>query len=90
MKQTLYAFWTHDQFPFVLGGTVTKVHDNGKVETEEFGRGFRFTPLKIVPLKAGLIIKQDLEQRRAAYRQKMADIQNEAVADLKKHWCFIK
>lgn len=90
MNQPLYAFWTYDQFPYVLGGTVTKMNDNGTVETKEYGPGFTFDPLKVLPLKAGLIIKQDLDKQTAAYRKDMAALQQTAVANLKKAWPFIK
>lgn len=89
MKQELYAFWRYDQFPYVLGGTVTKIHDNGTVEIKEW-QGFCFTPIKIVPLKAGMIIKQDLDKKQELRRISLEAVQLQADEELKRQWCFIK
>lgn len=57
-----YAFWRYDKYPFFLGGTITKMHDTGTVETKEFGRGRYFRPVLIVPKKTGLEIQKTLER----------------------------
>lgn len=90
MKQKLYAFWTHDQFPFVLGGEVIQINDDSTVEIKGYGKGYRFNVLKIVPLKAGMIIKQDLDKRTAELLRQRRDIENTNTELLKKQWRFIK
>ena len=50
--QTLYAFWKYDQFPYVLGGTVTKMNGDGSVQIKEYGNS-SFNPVKILPLEDG-------------------------------------
>lgn len=90
MNEKLYAFWRYDQFPYVLGGTVTKMFDNGTVETKEYGRGSCFTPIKIVPLKAGMIIKRDLDKKQELLRISLEAVQLQADEELKRQWCFIK
>lgn len=89
-KQQLYAFWSYDQFPYILGGTVAKINDDSTVETKEYGPGYCFTPLKIVPLKAGMIIKQDLEKLKARRTKTLRGIELAFDEELKKQWCFIK
>lgn len=53
MKQKLYAFWKYDLFPFVLGGEITRMDNDGYVETVGYGPGFLFKPIKILPLEEG-------------------------------------
>lgn len=68
MEDKLYAFWRHDQFPFILGGPVTKMRENGSVETKNFGPGYYFKPFKVVPLKAGLMLQQHLDSMEHKFR----------------------
>ncbi len=68
MDQTLYAFWPHDQFPYTLGGTVVKMNLEGKVETVEFGKGYWFTPCKILPLEQGKMLQAKLDQLKNEYQ----------------------
>lgn len=89
MNEKLYAFWSYDQFPYVLGGTVTKMFDDGTVETKEYGQGSRFTPIKIVPLKAGMIIQQDLDKKQKLLRISLEAVRLQANEELKRQWCFI-
>jgi hypothetical protein len=70
MNKTLFAFWKYDQFPFVLGGTVEDINEEGLVQTKEYGKGFWFNPVKMLPLKEGkeLLAKLnnlDYERRKA-------------------------
>lgn len=58
------AFWRYDTFPFVLGGHVTDINENGFVETSEFGRGFYFKPFRILPASAGEKALGDLRKIR--------------------------
>jgi hypothetical protein len=68
----LYAFWPYDQFPFLCSGPVTHMASDGRVYTENFGRGFAFQPVKLLPIDAGLTLKtrlKDLElERRGAFK----------------------
>lgn len=59
----LYAFWKYDFYPYLLGGQVTNILDNGSVETEEYGKGRYFSHIiKILPLKAGADLKEKLKK----------------------------
>ena len=62
MNKPLFAFWKYDKFPYVLGGTVTKMRNDGYVETVEFGVGYAFKPVKILPLEAGKQLLMQLNQ----------------------------
>lgn len=61
----LYAFWRYDRFPFVLGGEVLGIDDEGFVHVRGYD-GMRFRPLKIVTAAAGERINESLESLRAA------------------------
>ncbi len=66
-QDTLYAFWSHDNPPF-LGGTVTKIRNDGAVETSEFGPQQWFRPVCTVPYARGKAIQAKLEEMRGAHR----------------------
>ena len=56
-SETLFAFWSDSAFPFATGGTVTKMKNDGSVETVEFGCGYWFKPRVIVPYEVGKTMK---------------------------------
>lgn len=60
----LFAFWRYDQFPYVLGGTVDRMSEKGNVNTHEYGYGYNFTPIKLMPEKAGKELLAKLMQLR--------------------------
>lgn len=62
-EQKLFAFWSvkYDLFPFVLGAEITKWRENGTICAKGYD-GMHFTPLKVLPLEAGLKLKQKLEE----------------------------
>lgn len=64
----LFAFWKYDQFPFLLGGEVTRVLPKGSVETKEFGAGYYFMPVKMLPLAEGKKINVELKALEHEYR----------------------
>lgn len=73
MNKELYAFWKYDQFPFVLGGQITNMRSDGAVETVGYGKGYWFTPVKILPLEEG---------RKMAMRLKQLQIQRDVELDV--------
>ncbi len=52
-NEKLFALWAHDLYPYVCGGPITKMNKSGSVETENYGKGFYFNPLLILPLEEG-------------------------------------
>ncbi len=63
-----YAFWKHDVYPYVLGGEVTEMSDEGHVRAHGWG-SYWFKPFKIVPLRAGRIFKRALEKLQDGERK---------------------
>jgi len=47
-----------------LGGTVTKMRDDGAVETVEYGKGSYFKPVRILPVEIGKALGKKLEALR--------------------------
>lgn len=72
-----YAFWKHDQFPFVLGGKITKTCNspNGDLcETSNYGKGHWFHPFKIVDNKQGDEILRALRALQDIYLERQRGI----------------
>lgn len=72
----LFAFWRYDLFPYVLGGTVDQMSAKGNVNTIEYGYGYNFTPIKVMPVKAGktLLAKlMELREEHCAATKKLND-----------------
>lgn len=58
-KQREFVFWSYDLFPYMLGSELIELHDNGMAEPKGYG-GMRFRPIKILPLKEGLEIHEEI------------------------------
>lgn len=84
MNQKLYAFWPNSDFPFICGGPITEMKDTGLVETSNFGKGFLFPPCKILPLKAGEKLHQELTHLEIDYRSAKTVFENEWKAKARK------
>lgn len=58
-KDKLFAFWRYSSFPYLCGGEVVKLRNDGYVMTKEFGVGNYFRPIKFLPNDAGrsLLVK---------------------------------
>lgn len=63
----LYAFWRYDQFPFMLGGPVTGMDEEGRVETENYGAGNWFTPARLLPRAVGERLHGELKLLKAQH-----------------------
>ena len=74
MKTELYAFWPYDDIRGVLGGEVTKIYDDGSVETEQFGVGYSFKPIAYLPQKEGAKLCEDLKNLKASYQAAINDV----------------
>ena len=62
LVQGLFAFWAYDQYPWLLGGHVTRVRYDGNVETREFGTGHWFHPVILLPEAEGEKWKAKLDR----------------------------
>lgn len=67
------AFWKYDQYPYVLSGTVAGVppSNTNAVETVEYGKGWHFKPIIILPDDEGKVISDKLCELRAQYDQEL-------------------
>lgn len=66
-RELLFAIWANFAYPYILGGEVTHIDECGNVETVEYGPGFRFKPIALLPIKVGRdFMKQakELEDKR--------------------------
>lgn len=72
----LFAFWSYDLFPFVLGGPVMAMDSLGRVQVSTYGGGV-FMPIKLVPLAVGIEKLKTLEVLRAGQRKAIETL-NEA------------
>ena len=68
-NKTLYAFWSYNLYPYFLSGEVTDMRDNGAVETKEYGPGNWFGPVLLLPLNAGLELREKLKTLENDYRE---------------------
>lgn len=66
-KLELYAFWSYDLYPFVLGGQFTKMDDKGSVYVPAY-QGWIKKPIKILPLEAGQDLLNKLMELREEHR----------------------
>ena len=71
----LYAFWPYSPWPTYLGGTITKMREDGFVETKEYGRGSWVKPTIIVPVKLGLEMRAKIDLLKHERRAKVAEIE---------------
>ena len=82
MKFELYGFWKYDLFPYVLGGKVTKLKEN-IIETENYGPGYRFKVIKLMPLVEGLELKEKLNALENDYDLAQEKLKSEYKTKLK-------
>ena len=87
---TLVALWTYDQFPYLLGGHVTRMDPDGAVETREFGKGHWFIPIKLLPAPAGEALLEQLKTLKAKRDTEMRAIDVEWRRELEKLCPFVK
>ena len=50
--KNLFAFWRYSSFPYVLGGEIKAIDDNGNVKAKTYG-GSWFKPINILSIEAG-------------------------------------
>lgn len=79
----LYAFWKYDIPPFLLGGEVTEVREDGYV-TIKGHEGYKFKSELIVPLEKGIKLQKKLDKANAKYKQTIATAKEELLAVVKE------
>lgn len=79
----LFAFWSYDLFPYVLGGPVMAMNDKGHIQCESFG-GCCFVPIKILPRRDGEKIHAQILAMRKEHRKAKEDFDDQWKAALGK------
>ena len=93
-----YAFWSYDQYPYMLGGKIVSVHrrehviptePQWNVEIEEFGAGFYFVCRVELPPALGKATKEKLEalkdKQRARLNAVVSDSDRELIRELESN-----
>ena len=75
-EDKLYAFWKYDQPPYVLGGIVTKIREDGKVCIKGFA-GSCFTPLQILPLEEDRAKQKEIDLALKKYKNTTKNAEEE-------------
>lgn len=70
-----YYLWKYDQYPYLLGGPGVRMPSGG-VETENFGKGFRFTPCYEFNLQDGKRLHAALVALERERTKALADVQD--------------
>lgn len=76
MRDKLYAFWKYDNPPYLLGGEVESIDEDGFVTVKGYS-SFRFRPVKIVSLEKGIKLQKKLHKAEVKYRRIVKDANNE-------------
>ena len=67
-RQVLWAFWSYDLCPYVIGGMVEKFLEDGYVRARNYA-GMKFKPIAIIPDEAGRKALNALSELRAEYSE---------------------
>lgn len=68
------AFWKYDNYPYCLHGTVTAISPTGRVQTVEYGNGYWFKPLVLLPTEAAKDIVKKLYDLEGEYDIKTKEL----------------
>lgn len=66
----MFAFWKYDSFPYILGGEMLRMEEDGLVQVKGF-QGYRFKPIKLLPIKAGAALLAKLKALTAEHKTEM-------------------
>lgn len=78
-QNKLYAFWKYDIPPYLLGGEVIEVMEDGYVTIKGYTPS-KFKPIKIVPLEKGIKLQKKLDKARAKYKKTIQEAEKELKA----------
>jgi hypothetical protein len=72
----LYAFWSYDLFPYLLGGPVDRVLPGKVVKVKNYG-GSTFCWEILMPLEEGLKMQRELDQLAREYDNEIKQVKQE-------------
>ena len=78
----MYAFWKYDIPPFLLGGEVKEIQEDGCVSV--VGYTSKFKPVLIVPIEKGIKLQKKLNKANAKYKKIVATAKEDLLAVVKK------
>ncbi len=80
----VFVFWNYDTFPFVLGDEGVLLPD-GNFKAFSYGGASlsRKSFVAVYPVELGKEINQKLKHITARYRQKIKDVQDECVGEVR-------
>jgi hypothetical protein len=71
---SLVAFWKNDRFPYVLGSPVDTINADGTVKCQGYP-SYRFTPILLLPLAAGLKVGKQLAEIEARRGRELEELE---------------
>ena len=80
--EKMYAFWKYDIPPFLLGGEVKEIQEDGCVSV--VGYTSRFKPVLIVPLEKGIKLQKKLNKANAKYKKTVTIAKEDLLAVVKE------
>jgi hypothetical protein len=82
--RNMYAFWKYSGFPYVLGGPVLSMNNEGLVQVTNYG-GAIFRPVYLTTLKNGQALQEkivELEKARSIAEKEFHDSWRATVSNL--------
>jgi hypothetical protein len=81
-KGKLYAFWPYDLYPYMLGGVVTNVFEDGSILLNEYGN-CTFPSVVLVAGNPGKLLLERTKKLRAMLRDDEKELHNRYIALLR-------
>lgn len=83
VTQDLFAFWSYDLFPYVLGSPVIEILEGGLVRVEGFGRG-TFRPKVLLPRLEGERLYAQIQALAGKRQRELDDVKARYLKELDK------
>ena len=83
MENKLYAFVKYDTPPYLLGGEVESIDEDGFVIIKGY-ESFRVKPVKIVSLEKGINLQKELHRAEAKYRRIVNNANDELISVVRR------
>ncbi len=79
-KQKLFAFWRYDLFPYILGGEVEKIREDGKVFIKSYEHWFK--PILIVPKSTGELLLENFQRLKNEFNKEINELRKEKITKM--------
>ena len=80
MNKRLFAFWKYDTFPYILGGEISDLNEQGFVYIDSYQGWFK--PILILPLDEGKRIKSRLISIEKSYNLERKRLKESKIEDI--------